>query len=209
MDVATQTEAPVSAAGGTRERILAAAARTLSVRGYAQTHLAEIAKVAGLRPPAIYYYFGSRDELVAAVLREGQERVRTHVRDSVDRLPARCPSRKRIATAVEAHLRLELELSDFASAVTRNIGHVPPEMRVELDLESAAFHGLWRGLLEAARDEGSLRPGVDLSVGRLLVIGALNWTAEWRKPTTSVDEIVATATSLVDAALFAPESPQL
>jgi AcrR family transcriptional regulator len=209
MDLATRTGAPLDAPGGTRERILAAAARTLSARGYAQTHLAEIARVAGLRSPAIYYYFGSRDELVAAVLREGQERVRTHVRDSVDRLPACSRARKRIATAVEAHLRLELELSDFASAVTRNIGHVPPEMRIALDRESAAFHGLWRDLLEDAEAEGALRPGIDLRVGRLLVIGALNWTAEWRKPTTSVDAIVATATSLVDAALFVPEPAHL
>lgn len=194
--------APPDGAGGTRERILGAAAQCLSTRGYAQTHLTEIARVAGLRPPAIYYYFASRDALITAVLREGQERVRTHVRDSVSRLPASSTPRDHIATAVEAHLRLELELSHFASAVTRNIGHVPPEMRVELDRESAAFHTLWRALLESAKADGSLRPDVDLSVGRLLVIGALNWTAEWRTPSTSVDSVVATARSLVDSALF-------
>jgi len=200
MDVAaTETDDEVP---GTRARILAAAASTLSARGYAQTHLDEIARSAGLRPPAIYYYYSSRDDLVVAVLREGQQRVRAHVQHAVDSLPPGSSARERIGAAVEAHLRLELELSDFANAVTRNIGHVPVELRSELDRDSADFHDLWRALLMDARDEGDLRSDIDLGLARLLVIGALNWTAEWRQPSTSVDAIVSAARSLVDHALF-------
>ena len=48
----------------TRDRILHAAARVLSERGYAASRLSDIADLAGLRTPGMYHYFASRDDLV-------------------------------------------------------------------------------------------------------------------------------------------------
>ena len=164
--------------GGTRERILAAAATALSRSGYSKTHLAEIARLARMQPPAVYYYFSSREDLIAAVMREGQRRVREHVSSCLAALHPEAPVADRVAAAVEAHLRVELELSDFATAVTRNAGQLPAHVRVELQEESEAFHDVWRSLLQEAVTDGTLRTGIDPSIGRMLVIGALNWATE-------------------------------
>ncbi len=195
---------PVVSSVTTRERILLAAAGHLSLHGYAQTHLADIAEVAGLKPPAIYYYFPSRDDLVTAVLEEGQRLARRHVVAALRRLGPGSGARARIMAAVEAHLRVELELSDFARAVTRNAGHVPPAIRQALKAESGRYHDVWRHLVDEAVGEGVLRPDLEPTVARLLVIGALNWTAEWRRGHHSVDNIVLTAQQLIARALFIP-----
>lgn len=190
--------ASASPMNATRERILAAAAHLLSRRGIAGTRLADIAAHAQLRTPAVYYYFRSRDELVAEVMREGQRRVRAHVEQAIARLPADASVIESIDAAVEAHLRIELELSDFASAVTRNAGQLPPGMVDSLRLESAAYHAIWRTLLEQLADSGDLRPGLDLGVARMLIVGALNWTAEWWNPEQdSLENLISTTQSLV------------
>lgn len=184
----------------TRERILASAAHILSRRGVAGTRLADIAAHAELRAPAVYYYFQSRNELIAEVMREGQRRVREHVRDTLASLPPGAPVLELVDAAVEAHLRIELELSDFASAVTRNAGQLPPEILESLRLESDAYHAIWRSLLEQLAASGRLRPGLDIGIARMLVIGALNWTAEWWHPGHgSLDNLVVTAQSIVRA----------
>ena len=192
----------MTAEPSTRERILAAAATALSTRGYPSTHLTDIARLAGLQPPAVYYYFSSREDLITAVMCEGQRMVRDHVCAQLDALPPDASAAARVATAVEAHLRLELELSDFASAVTRNAGQLPPRIRTELERESQAFHDIWRRLLSDAEKAGVLRPDISPTVGRMLVIGALNWATAWWRPTIPVDDVVSTAQEMVLGGLF-------
>jgi len=193
---------PPDVAEGTRDRLLRAAAVVLSRRGYTEARLGEIAAAAHLKAPAIYYHFAGRDDLITAALREGQVLVRQHVLAALDTLSPDAGPEEKVLTAIDAHLRVELELSEFANAVVRTAGHVPPHVRVELEGEITAYHDVWRDLLADAERAGRLRPGLDLSVARMLVLGALNWAAEWRTPQISVAEVTETASVLVRGALF-------
>jgi TetR/AcrR family transcriptional regulator, cholesterol catabolism regulator len=199
-DLETESS-PRSRSDLTRERILAAAAATLGARGYSESRLADIAKAAELRPPAVYYYFDSRDDLIAEVMRVGQVLVREHVENAIDLLAPSTSPIDRVTAAVEAHLRVQLELSDFAHAVTRNAGHVPPPVRETLQRESDAYHELWRTLLHDAETAGQLRADLDPTIARMLVIGALNWAAEWWADDRDLDALIASAQSMVRAAL--------
>ena len=60
--------------GGTRERLLAAAADLFARRGYADTPVREICRQAGVSKPALYYYFGSKAGLINALLAETADR---------------------------------------------------------------------------------------------------------------------------------------
>lgn len=193
---------PTQRSDATRERILAAAAATLSAKGYSESRLTEIAVAAQLRPPAVYYYFESRDDLVAEVMRVGQVRVREHVETAMRLLAPSTTPIDRVDAAVEAHLRVQLQLSDFANAVTRNAGHVPPAVRKTLQRESEAYHSVWRDLLHEARLAGQIRDDLDETIARMLVIGALNWAAEWWTEDQHIELLVANAQSLVHAALL-------
>jgi AcrR family transcriptional regulator len=192
----------VNAGEATRRRLVHATARVLSRNGYSQTRLQEIAEAADLKAPAVYYHFPSRDALVTAALKEGQVVVREHVIAALARLPRTATPRERVLAAVRAHLQIELELSDLATAVVRTAGHVPARIRAEIEPEIEAYHELWRGLIDAAAAGDSWRPGTDRSVARMLVIGSLNWAAEWHSPGTPPDVVVANACSLIAHALF-------
>jgi TetR/AcrR family transcriptional regulator, cholesterol catabolism regulator len=104
----------------------------------------------------------------------------------------------RIDAAVEAHLRYSLEISDYTTASIRNAGQVPEGIAVRYTAEASQYGDMWRKLLQDADNAGLLRPDLDPMAARMLVLGALNWAAEWWNPRRgSIDALVRTAQSLV------------
>jgi AcrR family transcriptional regulator len=186
----------------TRARILDAAAHILSIKGYAETRLTDVADYAGLQAPAIYYYFPSREDLIEEVMFAGISDMRRHLRETLDALPDGTKPIEKIMAAVDAHLRHELELSDYTTASIRNSGQIPKRLRTRQQKEANAYNAMWLKLFTEAADEGQLRPELDTRIALGLVLGALNWAAEWWNPRrTSVDTVVANAQSIVRAGL--------
>jgi AcrR family transcriptional regulator len=182
----------------TRERILDAAAHVLSRKGYAGTRLSDVADQAEIQAPAIYYYFPSRDDLIEEVMWSGIAHMRDHVTSVLAALPAGTGPLDRIDAAVEAHLRYSLEISDYTTASIRNAGQVPESIAIRYTAEASQYGDTWRKLLQDADSAGLLRPDLDSGAARMLVLGALNWAAEWWNPRRgSLEVVVRTAQSLV------------
>ncbi len=182
----------------TRERILDAAAEVLGRNGYAGTRLSDIAEIAQLQAPAIYYYFSSREDVIQEVVQVGLRRVMAHVQSSLDGLPAGASGLDRILAAVAAHLEVVLRDSQYAAAAIRNGGQLPPAIR-EVQLHDQRRYGdLWRTLIDAAVAAGEINPDLDPRAARMLIIGALNWAPEWWDPARgALADTVATAQLLV------------
>lgn len=188
----------------TRRRILEAAAHVLSRRGYAGTRLAEIAEIAGLRVPAIYYYFPNRDAVVEEVTTVGVRRTREHVAAAVAALPDDATAMDRLVAAASAHLACLLRESDYAAAAMRNATGLPPAIRAAGLAEEREYGALWRDLFAAAAASGELDPALDPRGARMLVLGALNWAPDWFDAGRGgPEEIRATAERLVRNALSA------
>jgi AcrR family transcriptional regulator len=182
----------------TRARILDAAAQVLSINGYAGTRLTDVAELAEVQAPAIYYYFASRDDLIEEVMYAGIADMTQHLTQVLDALPPTTPAMDRIMVAVEAHLRHELEIPNFATASIRNSGQVPPLLRARQLRESATYGRIWRRLIDDLDAAGQLRADLDPRLSQLLIMGTLNWTAEWWDPRRgSLDRVVKNAQSIV------------
>ncbi|WP_299574881.1 TetR/AcrR family transcriptional regulator [uncultured Williamsia sp.] len=186
----------------TRGRILDAAAHVLSIKGYSGTRLTDVAEYAELQAPAIYYYFPSREELIEEVMWVGIAEMREHVLAALDAADPDADAMDRIMVAVEAHLRHELEISDYTTASIRNSGQVPEQISARQKSEEALYGEVWRKLFKNAADAGMIRADLDQRVARMLVMGALNWAVEWWNPRRgSLDSVVASAQTLVRAGL--------
>lgn len=193
----------------TRTRILNAAAQVLSVKGYAGTRLTDIADEAELQAPAIYYYFKSREDLIEEVMFCGISDLRKYLQEALDALPPETAPMDRIMTAVESHLRHELELSDYARASIRNSGQIPEHLKTRQKKEEAAYDRIWRGLMKDAAAEGQIRDDLNPSLAQALVLGALNWSAEWWHPRRgSVETMVSNAQVFVKHSLSPSPKPQ-
>jgi len=197
-EAAAPEEAVASKSARTRERILDAAAHVLSRKGYAGTRLSDVADQAEVQAPAIYYYFPSRDDLIEEVMWSGIAHIREHMTGILAALPPEADPLDRIDAAVEAHLRYCLEISDYTTAAIRNAGQVPESIAIRYTAEASQYGDMWRKLLQDADNAGLLRPDLDPVAARMMVLGALNWAAEWWNPRRgSLDTVVRTAQSLV------------
>lgn len=128
--------------------------------------------------------------------------MRRHLRETLDALPDGTEPIEKIMAAVNAHLRHELELSDYATAAIRNSGQMPEHLRTRQQKEANAYNAIWLRLFTEAADEGQLRRELDTRVALALVLGALNGAAQWWNPhRTSVATLVANAQSIVRAGL--------
>lgn len=183
----------------TRERILDAAAQVFRDKGYAGARLSDIAAAAGLRAGSLYYHFDSREALVEEVLRVGVARATDFVRHQVDALPTGASPLDRLRAAMTAHLLMVLEIGDYTSANIRIFGQVPDDIRRRHLKDQRAYGAYWRALFEAAQEAGELRGDVDLSVIRMLILGALNWSVEWYTPggRVSAEEVAAEFVTMV------------
>lgn len=182
----------------TRRRILDAAAHVLSAKGYAGLRLNDVAAHAELQAPAIYYYYPSRDDLIEEVMWAGIAEMHQHLLAVLEGLPTDISAMDRLLAAVEAHLRHELEVSDYTTAAIRNAGQIPTRIRKRQLLEEQRYGEVWRRLINDMARSGELRADLDLHMAQMLTLGALNWAVEWWDPRRSaLDTVVANAQSFV------------
>jgi len=66
----TAVETPPALEPATRKAVLGAAARLFVERGYDAVSVREIVKAAGVTKPALYYYFGSKEGVALAIMRD-------------------------------------------------------------------------------------------------------------------------------------------
>jgi AcrR family transcriptional regulator len=190
--------APESKSARTRTRILDAAAHVLSIKGYAGMRLSDVAEYAEIQAPAIYYYFPSREDLIEEVMWAGIADMRDHFLEVLAGAPADASPMEKIMMGVEAHLRHELEISDYTTASIRNAGQLPENIRKRQIAEEARYGEVWKKLFKQAAAAGEIRADLDLYIAQMLVFGALNWTAEWWNPKRgSLETVVAMAQSFV------------
>ncbi|HEV7862705.1 MAG TPA: TetR/AcrR family transcriptional regulator [Acidimicrobiia bacterium] len=182
----------------TRERLVDAAAKVFRDKGYAGARLSDIAERAGMHTPGVYYYFVSKEDLVEEVLRVGVARARAYVESRVAAVPAGSPVLDRLRAAIEGHVLMVLEIGDYTSANIRIFGQVPDDVRLRHLADQRAYGAVWRALLEDARAAGELRPDLDLGVVRMLILGALNWSAEWYRPgPLTAEDVAREATAMI------------
>jgi TetR/AcrR family transcriptional regulator, transcriptional repressor for nem operon len=62
---------------GKRERLIAAATQLVHQQGVERTTLADIAKAADVPPGNVYYYFKTKDEVIAAVIQAHAQQIKT------------------------------------------------------------------------------------------------------------------------------------
>ena len=165
-----------------RMRILDAAARLLSCRGYAATTLTDIAGAAEMQAGSLYYHFDSKDAIVEEVLRVGIDHARNAIDASLAALGPDAQGADRLAEAIVAYVNCIVAESSFTVANIRCYNESPPQTREQLTSALRDFTDLWVGLLAEGQADGSLRDDTNPKVLARLMISGLNSLASWYRP---------------------------
>jgi TetR/AcrR family transcriptional regulator, cholesterol catabolism regulator len=175
---------------GSASQILDTAARLMRQKGYEATTIRAIALEVGIKAGSIYHHFPSKDDIVQRVVDEGVRVVYEAVVGALAALPPKSSPRKRLETAVRAHLLSSLEHSDYTSASIRAFAFLPPKVREECRVERKKYEDVWRKIIKDLAETGIIHPSVSQDSVRLLLLGAVNWAGEWYRPgRLSIDKI--------------------
>ncbi len=162
--------------GGAREHLLGVAVREFARRGFARTSIRDIARAAGIQPATVYHHFASKDDLFVAAHSAGMREV-AHLME-VAPIRSRDPW-ERLEIAFSVHIRHLISGNDLTAWTGASLFlFESPEMQKQLRAERDRFEAVYRRLIA----DLPLPPGIDRSLLRLQLLGALNWTRTWYRP---------------------------
>ncbi len=179
----------ISKADRTRARLIEVATRLFQEHGTDEVTVRRIAAAAKIEAGSIYYHFSSRDQILRAVLEGGVGKAREEVLAAMAEAGTDSSPLVRLRAALGAHLKYTLR-HHFSSRL-KVIRRLPKDLRDHHMQEERDYAAIFAGLLAEAEREGLLQSGFDLSVVRMLAMGALTWVAEWYDPEggMTLDEI--------------------
>ncbi|MGE0217297.1 TetR/AcrR family transcriptional regulator [Mycolicibacterium sp.] len=178
--------------------VLQHATRLFAERGFSGTSLQDVAESMGLKRPALYYYFKSKDALL--------ERLVTDATLG----PARRLREIGAQTELDPPARLHAMATWIVRWIDENRGLFLLLVRSESDLSAASakkFRQGRRSTLEAVRTvieegvQGGQFRSVDARIASLGVWGICNWVAFWYHPERSEHSIDTIANQLADMAV--------
>jgi len=165
--------------------ILTVAAGILRKKGYDGTSLRDIAKAAKIPLGSLYYHFQTREDLFAAVYREGIERLSAAVHQAIASVTD--PWAKLEAACV-IHLEQLCGGDDFtACSIPTNLPNVAGQTRATLIGLNDRYEGIFRELIDGLELPDDASPGLV----RLQLLGALNWTPIWFDPSKRTAQEIA------------------
>lgn len=166
-----------------RGLILRTAASLFRSRGYERTSVREIAEAAQMTSGSLFYHFASKEEVLVTIMEEGVRSIMSSVAASLvgeSRLP------ERLHAMMRGHLRALLGPTLDAMTVLlyewRSLS-APAQARVLASRDD--YERLWAKPLNEAAAQGLVDS--DTVLLRQTVLGALNWTTQWYRPSGRLD----------------------
>jgi len=138
----------------TRAEIVAAAERRFAERGFEATRLDDVADDVGIRRAAIFYHFGDKQELYAAVLEEV-------FRDLAVDLPAGGSAVKRLEASLTGWIDFVAQRPNVARLILREAANARPGEETPFILAGKATGDWFRALLRDGIASGAFRPRVE------------------------------------------------
>lgn len=167
----------------TRGRILIAAAVQFGERGYASTSLRMIAGAVGMTPPALYWYFPSKQAILQALLR----RVLFDFIEAVEEDVVGPGPEDKLRQLVRAHVRRSVEQPRIGPyeplfGVRQLAQFLSEEQRAELIAGQRRHLDLLRGALREGIACGCFRE-LDVTATAFAILSMCDYVTSWWKPT--------------------------
>jgi AcrR family transcriptional regulator len=185
--------------GNRRGDLLRGAAKLFRRKGFDATSTRDIAAAVGMRSGSPFYHFKSKGELLHAVMEEGMRSAIAKQAAALDKTRLHLANSPRAALAVLVRNHFDVLLgpdSDFIPVMLYESRSLTPRQRAALAELQSEYEAAWIPVLRDLHAAGLLK--ADVKLARLLIFGALNWSAQWfdRRKGASLDELAQAAMAL-------------
>ena len=138
-----------------------------------------MATEAGVTTGSLYHHFGSKDELVRALLEQGYSQILEEVRDAIHGLGEEAEPTRVLAAGLKAHLQCLLAPDSLPAANVRIHAHVPVHLRSATVGGRRDYEDYWINLLREFAETGHVRSDILPRSLVMILFGSMNWSLEW------------------------------
>lgn len=141
-----------------------------------------------------FYHFKDKQAMLVAVMEQG---LREGLRKTEAVMAVDAPPREKFERMIRAHLdTLFGRGNDFIPVLLYDWRSVAAVNRGGIIALRDRYDELWQRMIDALAEAGLLRG--DRALARLLVLGAINWSAKWYRPggRASLDQLARSAAEL-------------
>lgn len=168
--------------------LLKKAAQLFLEYGFHGTSLRKIAELAGMRTPALYYYFKNKGEILSQLQETGAQRFRENVIEAIDR--AADPEEK-IRTLMSRVVTMLINDEEMPLLMVQDFSsHKPNIAKKKRDKE---FVYLIRTMLQELAENKGIKEPVDPTVATYCLISITSWICRWYNPRGRMDVQALTA----------------
>jgi AcrR family transcriptional regulator len=170
-----------------RQALIRESARLFREKGFDATTVRDIAAAVGMRSGSPFYHFKNKQEILKAVMDEG---LHQGYERTVAALAQARNLRERFRALVRTHYGiLHDEGSEFIAVLLYDWRSLPPEYKQDIIDVKDRYDALWQPTLQELLQAGWLGANSghdpaaadDVKMARLMVMGAINFTATWYK----------------------------
>jgi len=160
-----------------RADLVRVSARLFREKGFDGTTVRDIADAVGMRSGSPFYHFKTKQDILAAVMEEGL----VGGLNETERIVATdLPPREKFRALVRSHLETVLaEGHDFIPVLLYEWRALSPELQAHIIELKDRYDAHWQQVLAELKTAGLIKS--DSKVVRLLMFGAINYTAQWYK----------------------------
>ena len=154
-----------------RERILRAAIKIFSHKGFFNSKISDIARSAGVADGTIYLYFKNKDDLLISLFEEKMAEVVADVRG---RVAAGNGALSRLKIFIENHMSLLVREAGLIEVLQVELRQSNKFMKEYVPVKFLEYLDVISEILERGKQEGAFRQDLNVTVARRAVFGALD-----------------------------------
>jgi AcrR family transcriptional regulator len=185
--------------------ILRTAAAVFADKGFHRASIRDISRATGISLSGLYYYFGSKDELLFLI----QDHCFGTLLDNLEELLAtEADPYGRLHRFIENHLRFFASNMREMKVLSHEAESLTGEYRRRVNAKKKRYTDHCMEILAALRPEGS---PIELRVATFSLFGMLNWLYTWYRPDRDVpvDELAEEMSRLFLRGFLATEGEEM
>ena len=173
-----------------RDKVYEIAAEVFHNKGYDKTSMSEIASAVGLTKAGLYHHVSSKEQLLYTILDYGMDMTETYV---VHPLESVKDPVARLKMMIELHLKLILEGRKLAvTGLLHECQGLSRRDKNRINRRKKKYVQLVSDMIRDVLEKAKTPNYVNSKVAALALLGMLNWTYQWYKPSGTVkpDQVV-------------------
>jgi AcrR family transcriptional regulator len=177
-----------------KDQILQASAQIISEKGFHATSMQDIARAVNLQKASLYHHFSSKQEILLMLLDQAidllTERIEPIVKQEI-------PADEKLHQAMRCYLVALSERKDLVAVLLLEYRSLTPALLSKHVPRRDRLERQWRKIIQQGIETG-LFCSTDPALTTRALLGVLNWTITWYKPSgpMTIDEIASHAAGL-------------